>query len=234
MPELPHMPEHPRVVSKSGPGACAPDPSPVDFGSWLRDVQAALAEERPADVPCGDCNACCRTCHVIHVRPEEKRTRARIPREVLLPAPGLPPGNLVLGYDESGCCPLLVDGRCTIYADRPLACRTYDCRIYTAAGVPADRAAIAQQVDRWTFAHPSPDDLARHAAVKAAARYIQGHTECLASDAARREPLRVAVLAIAVHETFLPAGARTAEPERSGRDIARAVVVANERLFGDR
>ncbi len=185
-------------------------------------------------MPCGDCNACCRTSHVIHVRPEEKRTRARIPSKYLMPAPGLAPGNLVLGYDKAGCCPLLVGGRCSIYEDRPLACRTYDCRIYAAAGVVADRDAIATQVERWRFTYPTPDDRDRHAAVKAAARYIRRHSECLASAAARRDPLRVAVLAIAVHEEFIGPETRAPGREPSGDAIDRAVVAASERLFGDR
>jgi len=69
--------------------------------------------------------------------------------------------------------------------------------------------------------------------VKAAARYIRQHSECLASDAARRDPVRVAVLAIAVHEAFLQAGKRAAGRESSDHAIARAVVAANEKLFGD-
>ncbi len=209
------------------------DLPPIPFSVWLRHTQAALAEEDPADVPCGDCNACCRTRHVIHVRPEEKRALSRIPRRDLLPAPGLPPGNLVIGHDQAGRCPLLVDGRCTIYADRPMACRTYDCRIYAAAGIEADRAEIASQVRRWRFTYPSDDDRERHAAVEAAASYIRGHSECLASAAARRDPLRVAVLAIAVHELFLDGDARGHRPEPPGNAVARAVAAANAKLFGD-
>jgi hypothetical protein len=205
----------------------------ISFSSWLRSVQAALAEEQSADVPCGECNACCRTAHVIHVRPEERRARAVIPRRFLLPAPGLPPGNLVLGYDGHGCCPLLVDGRCTIYEDRPLACRTYDCRIYAAADVVADRGAIREQVERWRFSHPTRDDLDRHAAVRTAARFIGERRECLPSEAARREPLRVATLAIAVHESFLEVAPLEARQGTSDRERVRAVSAANEKLFGD-
>jgi hypothetical protein len=157
----------------------------------------------------------------------------RIPRRFLLPAPGLPPGNLVLGHDKAGCCPLLIGGHCSIYEDRPLACRTYDCRIYAAAGIAADRAAIARQVECWRFSYPSQDDRDRHAAVKAAARYIRQHSECLASDAARRDPLRVAVLAIAVHEAFLPNATGASGRESFGDPTARSVVAANEKLFGD-
>lgn len=206
---------------------------PIPFSAWLRHTQAALAEEEPADVPCGDCNACCRTRHIIHVRPDERHALSRIPRRVLLPAPGLPPGNLVIGHDKAGRCPLLVDGRCTIYADRPLACCTYDCRIYAAAGVEADRDEIARQVRRWRFTYPSDDDRERHAAVEAAASYIRQHPECLASAAARRDPLRVAVLAIDVHELFLDGDARRHGPEPHGNAVTRAVVAANAKLFGD-
>lgn len=205
-----------------------------DFSSWLSSALAALAEEAPADVPCGSCNACCRTSHFIHVRPEERRTRARLPRELLFPAPGLPPGNLVLGYDEAGCCPMLVAGRCTVYEDRPLACRTYDCRVYAATGVPTDRDAIAEQARRWTFGYPTADDRERQAAVLAAVRFVREHPESLPGVAARVQPIRVAVLAIAVHGSFVrretDAEARflTTDEER-----ARGVTAANERLFGD-
>jgi uncharacterized protein len=209
------------------------DPPAVSFSAWLLEMQAALAEERGADVPCGECNACCRTSHFIHVRPEEKRARSRIPRELLFPAPDLPPGNQVLGYDQEGRCPMLVEGRCTIYEDRPIACRTYDCRIYAAAGVVADREPIAEQVKRWRFTYPAQDDRDRQEAVRAAVRFIAEHAESLPSDAARHEPVRVAVLAIAVHELFLSDATNAAGPGPSDREKARAVVAANERLFGD-
>ena len=139
----------------------------------------------PADVPCGACNACCRTFHQIHLRPGEKRARKRLPREFLSPAPGLPPGYLLLGYTEEGACPVLVGGRCTIYEDRPLVCRTYDCRIYAATDVPPDRADIAAQVRRWRFSYPDAEDRELHEAVLAAARFIREHPECLPSEAAR-------------------------------------------------
>jgi hypothetical protein len=205
----------------------------VPFSAWLGGMLAALEEERPADVPCGECNACCRTSHFVHVRPEEKRALARLPRKLLFPAPGLPPGNLVLGYDEAGRCPMLVGGRCTIYDDRPLACRTYDCRIYAASGVAADRADIAAQVRRWRFSHPSRDDRDRHAAVRAATHFVREDPYALPSDAARGEAVRVAVLAVAVHELFLPDAALSARRGTPDRDRARAVADANERLFGD-
>lgn len=210
-------------------------PLPVgDFSTWLRSALDALEEEKPADVPCGNCNACCRTSHFIHVRPEERRVRARLPREFLFPAPGLPPGHLVLGHDQVGRCPMLVAGRCTVYEYRPLACRTYDCRVYAATRVTPDREAIAEQVRRWTLGYPTAEDHERQAAVLAAVRFLREHPACLPRDVARAQPIRVAVLAIATHEVFLQGGA--AGPLRfasSDDDRARAVAVADEKLFGD-
>jgi Fe-S-cluster containining protein len=208
--------------------------APIPFSLWLRSARAALAEEESADVPCGSCNACCRTFHFIHVRPEEKRARARLPRDFLTPAPGLPPGNLVLRHDQNGCCPMLVADRCTVYEDRPLACRTYDCRVYAATGVAPDRDAIAGRVRRWTFGYLSQKDRELQAAVLAAVRFVREHSECLQSDVARMQPVRVAVLAIAVHEAFLPSeSAGAAYSPSSDQDRVRIVAAANERLFGD-
>ena len=105
------------------------------FSSWLRRTRSAQLEENGVDVPCGECNACCKSSYFIHIRPEETQTLSRIPGELLFAAPGLPEGNVLLGYDENGHCPMLIDEKCSIYEHRPLTCRTYDCRIFPAAGI---------------------------------------------------------------------------------------------------
>jgi len=71
----------------------------------------------------------------VHIGPDEHETLARIPAALRFPAPGSPHGHVVLGYDEHGRCPMLVDGGCSIYEHRPRTCRTYDCRIFPATGV---------------------------------------------------------------------------------------------------
>ena len=206
----------------------------VPFAAWLRETIATLEKDVPADVPCGSCNACCRTFHQIHLRPGEKRARKRLPREFLTPAPGLPPGYVLLGYTADGACPVLIGGRCTIYEDRPLVCRTYDCRIYAATDVPPDRADIAAQVRRWRFSYPGAEDRERHEAVLAAARFIREQPACLPSEAARQQPVRVATLAVVAHEKFRP-GATAGLRHRpvADRDRIYAVAYANEELFGD-
>jgi uncharacterized protein len=206
----------------------------VSFTAWLRATIVTLQKDVPADVPCGSCNACCRTFHQIHLRPGENRARRRLPKEFVFPAPGLPPGYVLLGYTEKGACPVLIGGRCTIYEDRPLVCRTYDCRIYAATGVEPDRADIAARVRRWRFGYAAAEDRGLHEAVLAAARFIREQPACLPSEAARRQPVRVATLAVVTHEKFLP-GATVGTRRRpvADRDRICAVACANEELFGD-
>jgi len=202
------------------------------FSCWLRRTRAALMEAGDADVPCGECSACCTTSHFVHVRPDETRTLARIPRELQFPAPGMSKGNVVLGYDEQGRCPVLADdGRCSIYEDRPLTCRTYDCRVFAAAGIAADREPITRQAQRWQFSHPTQDDRDEHAAVRAAARFVRERADCFPAAAAPHDPVQVALLAIKVYDVFLvPRGAPGTGRAASGEDVARAIVEANERF----
>lgn len=131
-----------------------------DFTQWLSQMRAALRGDQPADVPCGTCTACCTSSQFVHVEPDEEDALGHIPRELLFPAPGLPTGYQLLGYDEHGHCPLLVDGGCSIYPHRPRACRTFDCRILTATGVSPDgeqQSRIARQAARWRFRYADDD-----------------------------------------------------------------------------
>jgi Fe-S-cluster containining protein len=209
------------------------EPGPP-FGDWLAATLATLLDDVPANVPCGTCNACCRTFHQLHIRPGEKRARRRLPREYLSVARGLPPGYLLLGYTEEGACPLLVGGRCSIYEDRPLVCRTYDCRLYAACGIAPDRAEIAAQVRRWTFSYPTARDRELREAVHAAVRFIRETSACLPGEAALRQPIRLATLAVVTHELFRPAAVRGVRRRRiTDGDRMHAVADANEELFGD-
>ena len=117
-------------------------------------------------MPCGDCTACCTAAQFIHVAPDELDALAVIPQAVLFPAPGFPPGHVLMGYDDHGNCPMFVDGRCSIYEQRPRTCRSYDCRVFAAADVVPDDPAIAARVSGWRFDHPTAADEQAHAAVK--------------------------------------------------------------------
>lgn len=118
-----------------------------DFPAWLRHTrQVQQVRGVGSEVPCGSCTACCRSSLFIHIRPDETRTLARIPKALLFPAPGLPKGNVLMGYDERGHCPMLVDDECSIYADRPQTCRDFDCRVLAAAGLSPEPASLPHEV----------------------------------------------------------------------------------------
>jgi Fe-S-cluster containining protein len=142
------------------------------FSVWLADMQRALRGEAGSDVPCDGCTACCTSSQFVHIDADEADTLAHIPAALLFPAPLQPTGNVVLGYDENGHCPMLIDNRCSIYAHRPRTCRTYDCRVFAATGVePDDRdqRAIALRVRRWRFDFPDEVDRIQYEAAHAAA-----------------------------------------------------------------
>ncbi|MEO6029804.1 MAG: YkgJ family cysteine cluster protein [Candidatus Binatia bacterium] len=182
-----------------------------DFAAWLRQVRDAIRGTRDAVVPCGECVACCTSSQFVHIGPDERETLARIPAALLFPAPGMPRGHVLLGYDERGHCPMLIEGQCSIYAQRPRTCRSYDCRVFPAADVVDDdatKADIARQARRWQFAHPSAADRAEHEAVRAAAAYLGTHPTILVDAGVPASAIQIAVVAIAIHQHFLGAGSR--------------------------
>jgi len=174
------------------------------FSSWMTEIQGALRGERDADVPCAGCTACCTASQFVHIGPDETDTLAHIPAELLFPAPRLPRGHVLLGYDERGHCPMLVDDTCSIYEHRPRTCRTYDCRAFAATGVAldeTDKALIAKRAARWRFDFPTEADRRLHDAVRAAADSLAGP-----ADPGARAPANAtqhAVRAIEIHDTFL-------------------------------
>jgi len=199
------------------------------FTTWLGDIGAAIRGERDSDVPCGECTACCEASQFVHVGPDEADALAHIPAALLFPAPGLPSGHRLMGYDAHGRCPMLVDGRCSIYAYRPRTCRTYDCRVFAAADVVDDdptKAAVVARARRWRFDEPLPDDVTLHGAVRAAAGFLRAHATELPDALAPRTATQLAVLAVEAHGAFV------ADDEGRARDVAVADVVATVERHG--
>ena len=198
------------------------------FSSWLRRTRSALVKENGVDVPCGDCIACCMSSYFIHIKPEEKLTKSRINRKLLFPAPGMPKGNVLLGYDMEGRCPMLIEGRCSIYEHRALTCRSYDCRIFAAAGIAAgenDKALVNQRVKRWKFSYPTRLDRDQHTAVKAAAAFLQERAECFPGGAVPTNPSQIAIVALKVYKVFL-----RCDDMPPDNEVAKAIMEANERF----
>jgi len=202
-----------------------------DFAAWLSVLEEAVDGRGDSDVPCGGCTACCRSSQFINIAPEETDTLAHIPRALRFPAPGRPVGHVLLGYDEDGACPMLIDDRCSIYDHRPRSCRVYDCRVIPAAGVELDeptKGAVAERARRWRFSYADDADRHRHGAVEAAAGFLLAHPEVLPDDLAHLPPTQLAVLAIEVHRVFLRVDDETNQlvAARPSSAIVRATVEA--------
>lgn len=147
-----------------------------DFGPWLAALAAALRGEGDTDVACGSCVGCCSSSQFVLVEAHEADALAHIPSELLFPAPQMPKGSMLLGYDDRGRCPMLSDQGCTIYDHRPRTCRTYDCRVFPAAGVFPDereKSLVAERARQWQFSFAGNADRALHDEVVAAAAAMQ-------------------------------------------------------------
>ena len=170
-----------------------------DFSAWLAETQRAIRGEGDAEVPCDGCTACCRSSQFVHIGPDERDTLAHIPAELVFPAPRMPRGHVVLGYDERGHCPMLVDNCCSIYAHRPRACRVYDCRVFAAAGLELDepeKSEINERARRWRFRYPTAREREQHDAVQALATALREHPERLPDGVAPTNTTQVAVFAV--------------------------------------
>ena len=175
------------------------------FAAWLYATLRADRDGTDMDVPCGECRGCCTSAYFIHIAPDETEALAAIPKRLLFAAPGLPKGHKLLGYDDKGHCPMLKDNACSIYAQRPRACRQYDCRVLTATGISeaADKPAIVRQAKRWRFGAESEADKRLLAAVRAAAKFLRKHGERFPPGFVPANAPQQAMLAIRVHKVFL-------------------------------
>lgn len=177
-----------------------------DFSAWLLHTRNSLLSGIGTDVACGECIGCCSSSYFIHIKPHETKTLSRIRKDLLVDAPGLPVGNVLMGYDKDGRCPMLSNRQCTIYADRPHTCRHYDCRIFTAAGIAAgdkDKDQINQRVQRWKFSYPAATDRTEHVAVMKAAEFIRQHAASFPGGRVPDNPSQLAILALKVYVVFL-------------------------------
>jgi uncharacterized protein len=196
------------------------------FGVWLVQARAALRGDGGTNVPCGDCVGCCVSSYFIPIRLQDTEARANIPAKLLVVAPGQPSGHAMMGYLEDGTCPMLKEGKCSIYRARPQTCRDYDCRIFTAAGIDAggaDKTAINRRVHQWRFVYEGDADLAAHDAVRAAAHFIQTKREAFPGGRAPTAPTGIAVLAVKTYALFLTHN----RCSRTDEEMALAIIDAS-------
>ena len=185
-------------------GSEAPLPA-GNFSEWLRAMRSALAGGPGMQVACGECRGCCTSSYYIKVRPAETDALAHIPPEHLLDAPGDASGTRLMGYDAHGHCPMLRDGNCSIYPHRPDTCRSYDCRVFTAARMDAGpgRPVINERVARWRFEFPEDIDRREQRAVAAAAAFLRQHPVRFPGGHVPSRPSDIAVLAVKCYGVFM-------------------------------
>ncbi len=180
------------------------------FLPWLTRMARALETDRPSDVPCGACTACCEGSYFIHVRPSDTGAVERIPAALLFPAPGAGAGHRLMGYDDRGRCPMLMSDRCTIYADRPQTCRTYDCRIFAATGLAEpgpEKAAIMTRAARWRFDYSNDTERMQHDALRAVCWSVVEAADTLRGELPGNAT-QLAMLLVRLHTLLLDPGFR--------------------------
>jgi len=212
-------------MEQDGNDPAAPLPA-GNFSEWLRDMRAALGSSGGMDVACGDCRGCCTSHYYIKVRAHETRALERIGESRLEPGPPNDPESRLMGFRENGHCHMLVGRDCSIYQDRPETCRSYDCRVYAAAGIRAgdDKHEINARVARWRFSYPSDVDREEQRAVTSAANFLRQHIVKFPGGHVPSRPSEIAVLAVKSYTVFLdPPG----EDEDTGKAIIEATLEFN-------
>lgn len=201
-----------------------------DFETWLKSILDSFKTGTGVDVPCGDCRGCCSAGRFVHLLPSDKPAHSAIPKQFLLRAPGMPEGHAVMGYLDSGICPMLKAGNCSVYVNRPSTCRTFDCRVLAATGLSVKGKwgeRIDARVRTWRFTFSSPEGRQQLKAIRDAATFIQLHAAAFPGGRVPIEPTSIAVLAIKVHPVFL-----SLDSHSDPKEIASAIVTESRRFEG--
>lgn len=201
-----------------------------EFSRWLYSYLRAQTQAEPSgDVPCGECNACCKASYFIPIDSAEQETLALIPAAHLTRARPANDNEPQWALDQTcaGQCPMLVEEACSIYAHRPRTCRRYDCRVFVAAGVglgSGPRAAVNDRVWQWRFDYPSERDVATQSAVLSAVAFLQRCANLI--DPAPTDTAELAKTAVLVHELFLDPRALSEPDEKLAAAISEKLRAA--------
>lgn len=90
------------------------------------NITAITSDEPIVEVFCGSCNLCCQLLSP-HLTPDEI-SLGKYPIS-LIKSQNPEEGPIVVMFKSpTGGCSMFVDNKCSIYDNRPLACRQFDCR----------------------------------------------------------------------------------------------------------
>lgn len=96
------------------------------------NLTTIISNEPESDVPCGTCTMCCQLLSP-HLTPDEVAS-GKYPISLVNATPEIYAVDPTVGpiitmfKNKTGGCAMLIDNRCSIYEDRPRACRIFDCR----------------------------------------------------------------------------------------------------------
>jgi len=135
-------------------------PAPTSPGSpvtWLRKLKRQHSRGGPAtaDVPCGDCNACCYEMSVF-LEPDEVEQYRSVPE---VGEGGAEPRPRLERNEDESCVYLDDEGACSIYDKRPRLCRNFDCRPLAFCGIRVEhKEKLNRGLDHWDLTPRSAED----------------------------------------------------------------------------
>jgi Fe-S-cluster containining protein len=176
-----------------------------ELADWVDHFLETMKGEGPGSVPCGECVGCCTSSKFILVRPSDFKAKAVIPEELLFPAPGLPKGFLLMGYNELGHCPMFRNGKCSIYESRPETCRQYDCRVLAAtnASLEGESETIADQVNSWRFSFEKSASADAANAIRRSMKFLKQHSMSFPEEYIPVTETQLSALAVRIHREFM-------------------------------
>lgn len=105
---------------------------PIRYEIININLTTTISDEPVVNVPCGNCTKCCELLAPF-LTPEEIAS-GLYPLSLIQPSPNDQLANPEVGpivslyRKKEGGCGMFIDGKCSIYNHRPLACRQFDCR----------------------------------------------------------------------------------------------------------
>lgn len=147
------------------------------FGEYLEEYRRSAST---SPVPCNGCTACCYY-PKIDFEPGLERPED-LEHLDMVPDPERVGWAVLRKREDGGCIHLGPDDQCQVYEHRPLPCRKYDCRIFSAVGV-IDHFEGGRLPPVWSFDITELRDQVRELALRiAAAKYVAGKKEWTAGE----------------------------------------------------
>ena len=176
-----------------------------EFSDWINSFLGTMKGESSGDVPCGDCVGCCTSSKFVLVRPTDFEAISIIPEELLFPAPGLPKGYQLMGYDEQGHCPMFKSGKCSIYELRPETCKQYDCRVLAATGanIEGESKEIVETITSWQFEFSGNESRNKEKALKRAMLFLKENSEFFPRGYIPNTDSQISALAVRIYKEFI-------------------------------